>query len=1146
MRIDANVLKLSASDLVRHLACPHLTELDREVARGCLETPPYFHDSALERLRELGFEHERAYVKSLMDQGLAVVDVRNGSGSALVRTLQAMRDGLDVIVQARLEGDRWAGHADILLRVEEPSDVGEWSYEVVDTKLAQETRAGTVLQLCVYTDLLGRLQGRTPEKMHVVKPGSDFGPETFRYADFHAYYRFVRDALEAAVASAPGITTYPHPVEYCDFCRWWQRCTRRRRDDDHLCLVAGIQRVQIVELHRQGRMTVEAFADRGAPLDGPPRKGSSETYQRLHAQARIQVRGRREDAPVHELIAPEPDRGLQRLPEPSPADIFFDIESARFVPDGGLEYLLGYVTVDGPQPVYERLWALSRDEEKRAVERFIDFVIDRWRRHAGMHVYHFAPYEPAALKRLVARHATRESDLDELLRGRRFADLHAVTRQGLRASVERYSLKDLEAFYRFRRDLDLRGAGAALERVQACLEAQAGGEVLPEDRDAVERYNRDDCLSALALRDWIEELRIEAARLGHELVRPVSESGEASAAVTDRERDVRAVFDGLVADLPSDRETWDAMHRARWLLAHQLEYFRREDRVTWWDYFRLHELDHEQALDERYALAGLNFAGEAEGGTAKCPVHRYHYPPQEVAIREGSTLHEVGGDEIGDIADMDQGARTIDIKKRQKAAGRHPTAVFSCEIIPAQPVDGSLLSLARSIVNDGVDGNGPFRAARDLLLRRRPRLCSDTGGALRRAGEPTLQAAIRLGASLDCGVLPIQGPPGTGKTYTGARMIVALSGAGRRIGVTAVSHKVIRNLLKEVLVAGAEARHPVAVLHKVTEETGAADGVEEVTDNGEALEALDDGTVVGGSAWLWARDDAVESLDYLFIDEAGQMALAQALATGRSARNIVLLGDPSQLEQPQQGAHPEGAEVSALEHLLADAETIPPDRGLFLDVTYRLHPDLCRFTSEMYYEDRLEPLLGLERQILAGNTPFAGSGLFYVPVEHEGNQNNAAEEVEAVIVIVEHLRGGVTWTNREGERRRLRLDDILIVAPYNAQVAAITTRLPGARVGTIDRFQGQEAPVVIYSMASSSSQDAPRGMSFLYDPNRLNVATSRARCACILVAAPAILEPECRTVDQMRRANGLCRFRELATIVQLETLAGAARMARGP
>jgi uncharacterized protein len=386
-------------------------------------------------------------------------------------------------------------------------------------------------------------------------------------------------------------------------------------------------------------------------------------------------------------------------------------------------------------------------------------------------------------------------------------------------------------------------------------------------------------------------------------------------------------------------------------------------------------------------------------------------------------------------------------------------------------------------------------------------------------------------------VLPIQGPPGSGKTYVGARAIVALVRDGRRVGVTAVSHKVIDNLLTEVRRAAREAGVTLRVAHKVEEGSVPPEGIEPLTSNDEVLAAIASGVVVGGTAWLWAHDEAEGALDHLVVDEAGQMALACVLAAARAARNLVLLGDPQQLEQPRRGAHPEGTDTAALVHVLgADRPTIRETEGLFLDRTWRLHPTLCAFTSEVYYEGRLDPIPGLDRQELRGSTPFAGSGLFLVEVAHEGNQASAPEEVDVVDRVVRSLLAGdVAWVGREGAPRPLAADDVLVLAPYNAQVAALRRTLRDAgvhRVGTVDRFQGQEAAVVVYSCTSSSPDDAPRGMEFLYDPHRFNVATSRARGVVIVVASPRLFAAECRTPAQMRKVNGLCRFRELARVVE--------------
>jgi uncharacterized protein len=348
-----------------------------------------------------------------------------------------------------------------------------------------------------------------------------------------------------------------------------------------------------------------------------------------------------------------------------------------------------------------------------------------------------------------------------------------------------------------------------------------------------------------------------------------------------------------------------------------------------------------------------------------------------------------------------------------------------------------------------------------------------------------------------------------------------------------VSHKVIANLMKEVVKAAGEERVRVPCLRKVNEKSEAPDpGIEETTDNAAARDALRTGRarVVGGTAWMWAREEFLEAVDVLFVDEAGQMSLANVLAIAQCSRNLVLLGDPRQLEQPIQGSHPEGTAVSALDHVLGGAQTIPEDRGLFLEETWRLPPAICALTSELFYEGRLRPHAGVERQRLAGDLPFADGALWFVPAEHDANQSASREEVEIAARLVRTLvESGARWTDRDGRARPLGFDDVLVIAPYNAQVADLIGSLPrGARVGTVDKFQGQEAPVVIYSMTTSTPEDAPRGMEFLYSPNRFNVATSRAQCACIVVGSPRLFEPDCRSPRQMKLANAFCRYLEVA------------------
>ncbi|HYC86903.1 MAG TPA: DEAD/DEAH box helicase, partial [Chryseosolibacter sp.] len=526
----------------------------------------------------------------------------------------------------------------------------------------------------------------------------------------------------------------------------------------------------------------------------------------------------------------------------------------------------------------------------------------------------------------------------------------------------------------------------------------------------------------------------------------------------------------------------------------------------------------------------------APKGRDRNPTHRYRFPPQEFSIDEGDEVIEVKGEKIGTVQAVSLETYTIDIKKSGKAMDIHPQAVHVSERVDPTVLATSLMNIALAIDEEGFDRQWSYHASKDLLMKRAPQLAG--GKNIRdfmQTNDPG-SAAVEIALNLDRSVLPVQGPPGAGKTYTGARMIIALLKAGKKVGVTAISHSVIRTLFQKIKELADETNMRVDFVHKVTDKTDFADWIEEVTDSAKALGALGAGKLVGGTAWLWADANARGILDYLFIDEAGQVSLAQVLAASGASRNLVLLGDPQQLEQPRRGAHPEDSDVSALTYLLDGHPTMPDEKGIFLGTTRRMHPRITAFTSTVFYEGRLAGLSGLERQVINGGTSFDGAGLFYVPCVHAGNQNRSPEETDAIVRIVTHLLAQGTWTNRLGKTRPLTNSDILIVAPFNAQVAALIERLPEIRIGTVDKFQGKEAPVVIYTMVSSTAEDAPRGMSFLFSPNRLNVATSRALSACILVASPRLLEPECKTIEQMKWANALCTFKEMAKEVRLQRI----------
>ncbi len=1163
MKLVAGQIRLAATDLGNHLACRHLTTLDLQVALGKRAEPEWAAPD-LAVIRERGERHEREYLAHLCAQGLTVENLgqipHKEEERLLEETRALMEHGAEVIAQGALSDGEWFGRPDVLRRVAKKSERWAWSYEVADTKLARETKATTILQLSLYSDLVGKIQGTMPEFLWVVPPGEGFAGEKYRVSEYAAYYRYVRERLVRAIGGGPPgkavITTagggqyelefakrnnsekaetYPEPVEHCNVCRWFRECDARRRADDHLSLVADMRRQQRDQFEAWNAETMAKLAALPIPLRERPRHGSKEAYERRREQARVQVEGRTEKKLKHELLLPVAEgMGFCRLPEPSAGDVFMDFEGDPFAGEQGLQYLFGFAVRDaGGELVYEKRWALNREEEKKGFEWLVDEIMRRREADPKMHVYHFGAYEPGTLKRLMGMHATREDEIDRMLRAGVLVDLHQAFKQGVRASVEEYSLKKIEAFYGFERKIAPDLSRAAMRYVEHRLELGWGEEALPEEiREAMEGYNREDCVSTARLRDWLEEERRKLAGSGMSVPRFVDREEKASEDIEGQQTRVAELVEQLTKDVHPNPKERTKEQQGRWLLAQLLDWHRRDAKPKAWRYFELRGMDDVDLMEEKDAVSGLVWLGRvtsASGVTAD----RYSFPNQETNVRpdDKKEVHHKS-QRIGTVVGMDPIARTIDI---ENTAGFHPTSIFVKEPYRnAKAQQDSLYRLGRWVTENGISAVGPWQAARSFLLRKPPELTNSESLKVSDTEEFSDELA-RVVAALKPSVLAVQGPPGSGKTRSAALAIDALVTEKKmKIGVTALSHAVIRHLLGTIGILGSGR---LRCMHKADRKyDGTSERIEVTTTNQAALRGLRQGSVdvLGGTAFLWAREEFADSIDVLFVDEASQVSLADVLAISQAAKSVVLIGDPQQLARPGDASHPPGAELSGLEHILKDPDdgslkTMPASLGLFIAHTRRLHPKVCDFTSPAFYEGRLLPHFMTQNRILEGHPWLEKAGLWFVPVEHEGNRNSSTEEVDVVTRIVESLlRPEVKWFRGVGRSEPLKPKDILIVAPYNAQVSDLGTRLSRISVGTVDKFQGQEAAVAIYSMTTSSPEDAPRGMEFLYSLNRLNVATSRAMTAVIVVGSPRLFEPECRSPRQMQLANALCLYREMA------------------
>lgn len=1079
MQFAADTLALSPSGLTAFLACPHLTQLEVQVARGELERP-LREDPQGDLIRRLGEEHEAGYLRRLEEAGRRVTKIELADADwdwegAARETEDALRSDADVVYQACFVDGEWRGLADFVERQR------DGSYEAVDTKLARHGKPAHVLQLCFYSDQIGRITGQMPQRLHIELGSGE--RESYRVADFLSYYRRVRGRFLDAVREPQ--PSEPYPCDHCDVCDFKQLCEQWWDDSDHLVRVAGIRRDQIKRLAAVGITTLAQLG--AAPEDTDVPRMAGVTFEKLRHQAALQFHQRLSGQHDFQLLEPEKERGLGLLPKPSPGDLFFDIEGDPFwEPQRGLEYLFGVTELRDAEPHFTALWAHDREQERTIFEQFVDHVHARLLEHPDLHVYHYAAYEPTALKRLASVYATRVEELDELLRREIFVDLYAVVRQGLRISHPRYGLKQVEQFF-MQRHAELRaGDDSILLYEQWRLEQE------PAILAAIEEYNDEDCHSTCLLRGWLLERKAEAEAIWGTGI----DWREPPEAREPKEEKVELLEE-------RERLTAELLERGETLAARLLDYHRREAKPVWWAFFDRLEKTSEELVEDAEAIGGLDHAAELGDRT-----HRFRFPVQQHRLDVGDTVFDSAtGKSAGEIQQLDDVKGTLTLRLTKAADELEPPGA----LVPGGPYDTTcqqeaLLRLARSLLA----GDRRYTHLEALFRRELP-----LGGE--RVQVSTLDQAKELVERVEGRYLFVQGPPGSGKTWTGARLIVHLLRLGKRVGVSAQSHKAIHNLLDEVEGVARETDFKFRGLKKGDRYDG------DFIETAESGFTDEDVQLVAGTAWLHARGEMDGTLDYLFIDEAGQTSLADALAMGAAARTLVLLGDPLQLAQVTQGLHPDGSGVSVLEHLLGTDPTIPEDRGLFLEHTFRMHPHVCRFVSDAFYESRLD-----SAEETAKQTTAIGTGLRFIPVEHEANRRESVEEADAIKAELRRLLGQ-PWTDANGRTRPLQLADVLVVAPYKDQVALLAEMLPdSARVGTVDKFQGQQAAVVFFSMTTSSGEDIPRNLDFLFSRHRLNVAVSRARCLAYVVASPRLLEIECRTIEQMRMANALCMFVEQA------------------
>ncbi|MWB99680.1 TM0106 family RecB-like putative nuclease [Agromyces seonyuensis] len=1177
-------LVTSASDLTVASNCEFafLRALDARLGRLPAVVEP--DDAMLERAGRLGDVHEtrilERYRAERPDGDVRFIerpDPREQTAveAAVAETLAAVEARIPVIAQATFADEHFIGFADFLVLRE--GDDGVARYVVQDAKLARRAKVTALLQLAAYAERLD-LAG-VPRSDEVELLLGDGSTSVHRVVDLMPVFRLRRDRLDRQIAErfadeSPVAWGAPD-VFACGRCATCTEAVVAARD---LFLVASLRRSQRERLRAAGIRTIDDLAASTGDVTGV----GPATLAGLRTQAQLQLQ-----AELLATSSPDPDHApppvevvdaaaLAAIPEPSPGDLFFDFEGDPLYTedehDWGIDYLFGMVD---DHDVYTALWAHDFAEERVALERFLELVAERRTAHPGLHIYHYAAYERTHLASIAARHGVGEAEVDALLREGVLVDLYPIVKRSIRVGSRSYSIKKLEPLYMGdeHREADVQAGGDSitayveardlLGAVPGAIDPATGrpaAELGQEKLDDLADYNRYDCVSTLRLRDWLQSI---ARARGVAPLPPIVEP-EVVRPPSPLAAELLSRAGGPAAERGPEGRSDDETALA--LASAAIEYHRREAKSFWLEhYLRLaqpienwgddrdvfivdprgrHEsLPWGRSGGQRVARRRTRLAGTlAPGSSVKAGDEVFALYRSPAPFPVTPTAYPLDAKSGVRVVEVDESGSGIVIE--ETASGAPPWTELPVAITPGPPPspgaqEGAIEQWATAVLDAQPDW--PIGAAADLLRRVPPRV----GGA---ALAPVVDGDV-IGAvadsllDLDRSYLAVQGPPGTGKTYVGSHVIARLVARhGWRVGVVAQSHAVVEHLLDRVVAAGL----PAASVGKARK-SGAEPGGREFTELDKSRDVIDfiarqggAGFVVGGTAWTFANNSYIArgSLDLLVIDEAGQFALAPTIAAGAAAQRLLLLGDPQQLPQVSQGIHPEPVDGSALGWIAAGHDVLPRGFGYFLAESRRMHPDVAQPVSELSYEGALRSYDGAAERLLVGVEP----GLHVLPVRHEGNSTDSPEEAVEVVRLASSLLGR-PWQEVTEEldastgeirtvpvaARPLAQRDLIVVTPYNAQLQRVRAALDAAGlrdvpVGTVDKFQGQEAAVAIVSLAASSAEEVPRGLDFLLLPNRLNVAISRAKWAAYLLYSPGLLQALPHTPVGVARLSRFARL----------------------
>ena len=1133
MKIKNNKFFVSPSDLNNFVACKYTVLNEIKYHNKEIRKSP---DRANDKLwKEMGVEHEKRHYKILKEKYKKSITIKSdlNEKDRFDETVRAIQKGYDLIYHAYLIDDNLRGEADFLIKCDTKSDLGDYSYEVYDTKITRNLKPRHITQITAYSDMLGKIQKVLPEKMYLIDGSDEYHSfKTIEYIDLfnHSKKEFIK-----FLSNISKEKIYPEKCSYCNLCDWKDECDKTWENDNYINLVAGSNKSQIEKLKKNKIRTVEQLSK--TKLTAMDLKINAESFKKIQLQAQLQEEKRNTGEDKIVILDSDFGKGFYKLPKPDDGDVFFDIEGYPRM-DRPFEYLHGLYYKDKGKLKFKDLWAknYNKESEKNIFIELINFLEKRFIEYPNAHIYHYASYEKRAIRELATSYSSEfpKGDIvnDDLLRKEKYVDLFSIVSQSIRTSERDLSLKSIEKFYNFKRKADIVKADDSVIKYDNWIATK--NEKYKQD---IINYNEEDCISTYLLREFLVKNKpenidwfVKQEEITKEAEEPNKYRRKASNKLSREEVEV---------DLNNRLEKKKNKTNKKFVenLKNFIGFHWKSNKPEFWEVFDRAEKTHLELEDDTECIANSVLIDDKPKVTEDGFIYSYRFNDQNYKQKEGKSAfdaHQIKG--LGTIHSIeenfpDKNIVKILVSKRRKNI-EMPSLLTLGNTMPPQVHQHD--QALNKFLEDYILNNGEnYKSIMDMLERKEPDIKNiKSGSILIEENKDLITQSIEIVKNLNNSYLTIQGPPGTGKTYTSAKIIIELMKAGKKVGVTSNSHEAIKTLLIAIEQQAVDQNYEFSGMRKSkSSDKHEWKFIRNVT-TGKPLN-MDSYSLFAGTSWFFVDPRMNKTLDYLFIDEAGQVALGTTIANATSADNLVLIGDQMQLSQPMRAKHEGYARMSSLDFILEDDDTISTDKGVFLNVTRRLNKKICNYISTSFYDSRLtsDPITET-RSVNLKLDPIKDEGLFYVPIDHNGCSQRSDEEADLVekvfnkIVNKEYKSENITG--------KISAKDIMVVAPYNAQANNIRERLKkkfkdDVRVGTIDLFQGQEAKVVLISMTTSDVESLPRHKDFFFSRNRLNVAISRAECVAIIIFNENLLLASASNIKEMKLINSFCKLLEFKT-----------------